>query len=273
MLVVFNVGGTGCRVAGSKDGKSVAKISKETTPKTFPEGLKLLKKMISEAAEGGAVSAVGGGIAGVWDRNKSALLKSPNLPDWENKPIRKKLELEFKVPVVLENDAAMEGLGEACMGAGRKYQIVAYLCVGTGIGGTRIVDGKIDRRTWGFEPGHQIIFHEGRVGYWEDLASGRTIENIYKTKAENLVDPAAWKQELMMLAIGISNAMVFWSPQIIVLGGSVINKIDIEELKVILKQQNLMYPELPKIVKGELGDKAGLYGALELLRNHHTPGV
>jgi len=265
MLVVFDVGGTGCRVAISEDGKSVAKMIKISTPKNFNEGFKLLKKTILEVANGEQISAIAGGIAGVWDRNKTALIKSPNLPDWENKPIKKKLEMEFRVPVILENDAAVEGLGEACLGAGRKYQIVAYLCVGTGIGGARIVDGNIDHKTWGFEPGHQIIYHEGQVGYWEDLASGKAIEKIYKMKAEDLTDPKAWEQELITLAIGISNAIAFWSPQIIVLGGSVINKIDIEELKVILKQQNLMYPELPKIVKGELGEKAGLYGALELL--------
>jgi len=274
MLVVFDVGGTGCRVAGSKDGRSVADVVKISTPPRYSRGLKELVRLIKEAAAGQTLTAVAGGIAGVWDKNRTTLLKSPNLPDWESRTVRKKLEIALGVPVILENDAALEALGEAKMGAGRKAGIMAYVCIGTGIGGARIVDGKIDERLWGFEPGQQIIFHEGQVGYWERLASGKAMEKFYKVEPKKLTDPQAWEKEIQVLAIGIHNVIVMWSPEVVVLGGSVIESVDLSRLKIILKQQMKIFPEIPKIVKGELGDKAGLFGALELLRNHHhTPEV
>ncbi len=62
---------------------------------------------------------------------------------------------------------------------------------------------------------------------------------------------------------------VFWSPDVIVLGGSMITgdpsiPLDITEahLKEILK----IYPELPAIKKAELGDSGGLHGALEYIK-------
>jgi glucokinase len=49
------------------------------------------------------------------------------------------------------------GLGEAVFGAGKGREIVVYMTISTGVGGARIVGGKIDASAMGFEPGHQII--------------------------------------------------------------------------------------------------------------------
>lgn len=189
MLVVFNIGGTGCRVAGSKDGKSVAKIVRAETLKRFPEGLKLLKKMIMEAAEGTTISAIGGGIAGVWDRNKTALLKSPNLPDWESKPIKKKLELEFGVPVILENDAAVEGLGEANAGAGRKYQIVGYVCVGTGIGGRELWRERLTKKPGGLSRDTRLFITRAGWGIGRIWRRGGQLKKSIRQRRKNYPIP------------------------------------------------------------------------------------
>ena len=71
----------------------------------------------------------------------------------------------------IANDTAVVGLGEAHRGAGIGYNIVTYITVSTGVGGTRIVDGRIDRRIYGFEPGHQTIDIDNSV--WEGSASGQ----------------------------------------------------------------------------------------------------
>ena len=80
-----------------------------------------------------------------------------------------KIAIEHMTPVILltdgylANDSDLDGLGEATVGAGKGFNIVAYITVSTGIGGVRIVGGKIDVSTYGFEPGHQIIDADGSI--------------------------------------------------------------------------------------------------------------
>lgn len=72
-----------------------------------------------------------------------------------------------------------------------------------------------------------------------------------------------------MLAFGLHNVCVFWSPDVIVLGGSMITgdpAIPIEKTKEYVQGMNKRYPELPEIKKSELGDVCGLHGALEYIK-------
>jgi len=75
--------------------------------------------------------------------------------------------------VFIENDASIVGLGEAVSGAGMGEEIVVYITVSTGVGGTRIVSGEIDEHAYGFEPGHELINMQDSL---EDLVSGTAVE-------------------------------------------------------------------------------------------------
>jgi len=184
----------------------------------------------------------------------------------------------LKIPVYLENDAAIVGLGEAMNGAGRGEEIIAYITVSTGIGGARIVDGKIDRNIFGFEPGHQIIDPTGMLcpmcdsaGHLEGHVSGVALEARFNKKAYEITDPQIWEEEAKWLAYGLNNTAVYWSPSVIVLGGSMIIKspgISIERVSHHLKKTLTIFPERPRLVKAELGDIGGLYGALEILKQN-----
>lgn len=157
MYLLFDIGGTNIRLAISKDGKTFGNPKIFSTPKSFNDGMRFIKKEALEISGGKKIKAVAGGIAGHLDKNKTKLAGSPNLPAWVGKPLKRALEDSFGAPVVLENDASVVGLGEAVFGAGKGKSIVAYITVSTGIGGARIVDGRIDKSSSGFEPWHQII--------------------------------------------------------------------------------------------------------------------
>jgi hypothetical protein len=58
-----------------------------------------------------------------------------------------------------------------------------------------------------------------------------------------------------------------WSPDVIVLGGSVPQKIDFVKVNEYLKQNCKIYPDLPQIVKAEIDEQGGLYGGLAYLHN------
>lgn len=249
---------------------SAPKISE--TPQSYEEGISLFKKTARELAVGQKIKAIAGGIAGPFDEKKRSLVHGPNLKDWVGKPFLSDLQKEFNAPVYIENDTAIVGLGEAHFGAGKRYKIIAYFTLSTGMGGCRIVDGKIDEKTIGFEPGHQII-DAGKVlcpecegQYLGNYISGTAIFKRTGKKPEEIYDPEFWRRIAVFLAYGLNNTIVHWSPEVVVLGGSLMNKIEIgvvrEELAKILK----IFPEIPVLKKGELGDIGGLWGAVVYLR-------
>jgi glucokinase len=266
MKLVFNIGGTKTKLAISPDGITLAQTSEFPTRQDWEEELTELIGEVKKMTGRDPISGIAGGVAGVWDENRSKLIFSPHLTKWLKKPIKKDLEKEFGVSVALNNDVALEGLGEASAGAGRRKQIVGYLAVGTGIGGVKIVEGKIDPAVAGFEPGHQIFSFDETVGYWEDFASGSAIEKLMNKRPEQVTDPDVWEKETRLLSIGIHNAIVMWSPEMVILNGGVMQAVDIEKLKVYIAEEMRAFPSLPEIVRGELGDKAGLYGALVYMK-------
>lgn len=272
MQLYFDIGGTSIRVAVSHGSGVVGAPARADTPRGFEEGLSLLQTLLQQLCGGEKPELVVGGLPGVFDKDHTALCAAPNLSEWVGQPLKERLSAFFGAPVYLENDAALGALGEAMRGAGKGSSIVGYLALGTGIGGARIVDGKIDRYTAGFEPGHQIIdagkalCEKCETGELEAYAGGKAIrERLGKSPAE-IDDPEEWGKVHEWLALGLHNATVFWSPECIVLGGSVTQKISVERLTEKVSQSLHFLSTIPLIKKGELGDVAGIYGAVEYAR-------
>lgn len=272
MYFVFDIGGTNIRIAVSADGKSIKESKIVPTTKNFNEGIQILKQATGELSEGEKIEGIAGGIAGPLDKAKTRLMASAHVSGWVGKPLKEELEKTFGCRVVLENDTAIEGLGEANQGIGAGKGIVAYLTIGTGVGGVRIVEEKIDKNALGFEPGHQIIIPGGNPcacggkGHLETYVSGSYFPGIYGQKGENITDPQIWDQVARYLAIGLTNVAVHWSPDIIILGGGVSQSIPLEKVQGYLKQFLTVFPQTPPLAKATLGNISGLYGALELLK-------
>lgn len=273
MYLLFDIGGTKMRIAFSGDGRDFGEPMVIPTPEDFDEGMKLFKHAALELSGGKKIRAAAGGIAGPLDRDKTKLVNSPHIPGWIRKPLKEEFQNILGAPVFLENDAAMVGLGEAVKGTGKGKRIVVYMTVSTGVGGARIIDGEIDASAVGFEPGHQIIDADGTLcpecksipGYLERYISGSAIEMRYGKKASEINDPAVWDEVARFLAYGLNNTIVHWSPDMVILGGSVINKIPMDKVRSSLAEILKIFPEPPLIENAVLGDFGGLYGALHLL--------
>ena len=272
MYLVFDIGGTNMRIGVSSDGSTITGPKIVPTPADFEQGIQTLKQVADELSRGEKIEGVAGGIAGPLDKNKTMLVASPHIGGWIQKPIKPELEKTFDTSVYLENDTVMGGIGEAIKGAGAGKKIVAYLAIGTGIGGARIVDQRADLNSLGFEPGHQIIVPDGNPcncggkGHLESYVGGLYIEKIYHQKAEDIKDSAIWDKIAKHLGLGLNNTIVHWSPDIIVLGGSVMKSLPLEMVIKHLKDNLTIFPQAPEIVKATLGQDGGLYGALELLK-------
>ena len=170
---LFDVGATKSRFAASHDGVHFDEPEVVITPKTFPEGIELIVTMARKLA-GEHIGAVAGGIPGPLNSEKTRVINAPNLPDWNEKPLKDMIAQRLSAPVLLENDTALVGLGEAVAGSGVDYGIVAYLTISTGVNGVRIVDKKIDKSAMGFEIGHMIldVNHANYPGDFESMVSG-----------------------------------------------------------------------------------------------------
>ncbi len=257
MYLVFDIGGTNIRIATSQDGKTLDRIESTPTPTNFSEAMSIFKQIALKLTQGEKIKAAAGGVR---------RLNHPTIPLWVGEPLKQSLEKILNTAAYLENDAALAGLGEAVLGAGKGKKIVAYITVSTGIGGARIVNGSIDQNSLGFEPGNQIISLDNPPGYLEKYISGSALEKKYGVKGEKLVDPKAWDEVAKILAIGLNNVIVFWSPDIVVLGGSVAKSIPLENVNIYLKEILKIFPQVPEVVRISLGNEGGLYGALEYLK-------
>lgn len=264
MIVVFDVGGTHTRVGVSRDGKKIFAMRVAKTPKNFSALIQLLVKMAHEMRDGGApITKIVGGVPGVLNRAHTMLARAPHAPAFERKNFVVALRRAFRAPVILENDTALVGLGEA-RAAGLTKNVTAYIGVGTGVGGVRIVAGHVDVASFGFEPGHQII-DRTTLATEEDLISGAAIRARFKKSPHEIADPRVWDETARDLAIALHNTILHWSPDHIILGGSMITKrpgISVARVRAHLKKIKIVFRALPKITVARLGDFGGLHGAL-----------
>lgn len=277
MYIAFDIGGTKMRIAASKDRKRLmGEPVVENTPDDFDRGIQFFCDIVRELARGENIEAVAGGIAGSLNREKTELVNAPNMQNWVGKPLKDSLSRQICSPVYLENDTAMVGLGEAYAGSGMGYDIVVYITVSTGVGGVRIVNGTIDKGKMGFEPGHQIIDVDNtlckncRSGQLEDMISGTATSRRFGVPAYEVNNPKVWNTELpKWLAYGLYNTMLHWSPDVIVLGGSMIignPAINLAQTEQYLRELNTVFHDSPLIKAAECGNFGGIHGGFAYLR-------
>jgi len=275
--VLFDIGGTKTRVAVSDDLQHFSNVKKFSTAPTIKAGIIDIVSAVNELTDS-PIQAVAGGIRGALNHDKSEMIQDAGgaLTGWEEQPLAKTLKQAFKANVYLENDAAMVGLGEAHFGAGGTDQIMVYLTVSTGVGGVKIEYGAVDDYHYGFEPGHQIldvdhtILGEGEEPTLENLVSGAALERRFGMKPYEIPQSdAVWDQLAYYLAHGLRNTVLYWSPDTIVLGGSMIVGDPRILLNDIIRHTENVLEEVapvPDIVDAALGDEGGLYGAMALLQ-------
>lgn len=258
MYILIDIGGTKTRVAGSVDLASFTEPIILDTPQGYDEAIARISEAASQVS-GGIV--LRGAVAG-YTRNYE------KLPQWRGRNLQKDLSEALHTGVMTENDTALVGLGEAAYGAGKGAPICVYYTVSTGVNGVRIVDGHIDTAREGFEVGGQYLGTGETLSTLEELVSGGAVHNRYAMHPRDLgKDNPLWEEFARTLAIGIHNSILHWSPDTVVIGGSMMNEVGIPVPRVAAHVQTLMrkFPAVPAIVHSSLGDLGGLWGGMALL--------
>lgn len=277
MYVLFDIGGTKTRVATTHDLLSVEAVAKFDTPERYADGMEAIQSHIAELTKGEKVEAAAGGIRGPLNHEKTGITSEVKLHDWVGRNVTGDLSKALAgVPVYLENDTAIVGLGEVHFGAGKGYDIVAYHTVSTGVGGARFVGGKLDVTSIGFEPGHQILDVDQTVlgrhtpPTLENLVSGTALQKRRGVKPYEVPqDDAVWDELAHYLGAGLKNTIVYWSPDVIVLGGSMVvgdPRIFLDDIVRHTSEALGNLVPCPPIVDAKLKDEGGLYGAMALIR-------
>jgi len=286
MYILFDIGGTKTRIAASHDLESFSDPIIVSTPKSFEEGIKVITKIVKDLCGNELLEAAAGGIAASLNREKTELVGGgPNISDWLRKPIKHRLEEVLGCTVSIENDTAMGGLAQVTYGPAQGVEIAVYMTVSTGVGGCRFVNGKIDKSALGFEPGWQIIdlpsAHQTakgedwlsgycKPGYLISQIGGTCVEKTEGKKPYEITDESFWEEKAKLLAYGLHNVYALWSPDVVVVGGSMTNKIGIsleQTHKYLTKTLHSVFPVvLPKIIPAEFGDEMGLWGAMAYIK-------
>lgn len=269
MYFACDIGGTKMRIAKSEDCLKFDTPVIEATPKRPENGITLLIETILRMSEGQQIDAVAVGLAGVLNEEHSFLIRSPHLGDWERIPLKEKLEKALSTKIHIENDTDIVGLGEAVSGAGRGYEIVVYITVSTGIGGVKIVKGNFEKNRFGFEPGFQILNNETGEN-WEDLCSGDSVSKKFNKHPKDVAKTKSWEEVENNVAIGLHNSILHWSPDVVVLGGSMSRDFDADVIKTKISEIMKIHPALPEIKIAELGSIGGVYGGFAFLKNYYN---
>lgn len=263
MNIIFDIGGTSMRVARAI-GEGIGEVHRTPTPQGPKEGVAALASLIRECAGSEALEAVVGGFPGVIA--EGTIRFAPNLPEWVGYACTDELSQVLGVSVEVRHDADLAALGESWRGAGKGFRVVAYVGVGTGIGCGRVVEGHIDSGLYVFEAGHQIVDVVGGKGL-EEMVSGRAFEKRYGVHPKD-APRAAYEEMTPVLAAGLYNTMLHWSPEVFVLGGSMMNEENgyrLREVAAALERLPKIYPRFPELRAATLKDAAGLHGAAALL--------
>jgi glucokinase len=229
------------------------------------------------------LSTVGIGVPGLYDATEGIVTFVPNLPpDWERRPLTGPISARLGLPVRLINDARAFGLAELRLGAGRGCDTMVGLALGTGVGGVVVVGGEVrfGHDGTGGELGHQTLLPDGppctcgNRGCLEAFAKADAVAAACGTAtAEEAVSSAQAGDERAVaglteigrwLGIGISNLIVIFTPDRVVLGGGVSGAGDllIEPIRTEVRRRvHVTDLDRVEIVTAELGTWAGAIGA------------
>ena len=254
------------------------------------------------------VAGVGIGAPGAVDFGSGTVIFAPNLEGWKDIPLKKELEKMLGVPVFVENDCNISALGVYAVELKSKPHSMVGIFVGTGIGGGLVVDGELysgSSHTAG-EIGHMVLEVNGpkcgcgNKGCFEALASRTAIFQQIKSgikdgqktiltemlgddltdlrsgdlrkairRGDKFVDRII-ESAAEYIGIATANLVNILNPEVVVLGGGVIEALADEMMSVIIETTtDYAMPGALKgveIIASKLGDNAGITGAAVLAR-------
>ena len=306
LIFAADLGGTHLRAATVDHQGHIRFRFKQNTPQNNDANA-IVDAIVAAVTEcerqsaGEEISAVSLVVPGTVNVEDGSVVKAPNLPCLDGFRLGAALSSQLNLPAFLENDANAAAVGEMWRGAAVGCKTIICITLGTGVGGGIILDGQLWRGVDGAaaEIGHMCVDPFGGVactcgsrGCLEVFASATAIVRMTREASPRYPDSvlqgetdrtaavifAAGQQgdELALeifrrmgvyLGIGLANLINILNPEMIVIGGGVVNGWDLFERHMHHQVEERAFPLLAarvKITRAKCGDDAGLLGAARL---------
>ena len=169
-LLGIEIGGTKLQiVVGDESAKIQERFRFSVSTSEGSKGIrKQIETSLREILSKIKPTAIGIGFGGPVDWKTGTICCSHHVEGWSEFPIDEWLHSLTSIPVFVDNDANVAALGEAIHGAGKNFNPVFYVTLGSGVGGGLVIDGEIYH---GAKPG------ESEIGHLRLDKSGRTVES------------------------------------------------------------------------------------------------
>ena len=287
-VIGVDVGGSAIKMGVFvEDGTCLKSISLPTPQPANPEPVVNAIALGIKQLQDFNCQAIGLGMPGPTDNSRRIAKKSINLPGWDDVPVADWLEAQTGLPTILENDANCAAIGEAWLGAGRKFKDFILLTLGTGVGGGIFINGQLYTGRLGAAGELGLITlnsdglpcRSGNKGSLEQYASiGAVLRQTGKQPAEigqlaqagDLDAIAFWHNYGRVLGAGLASLIYVLTPEAVIIGGGISassrfflssTMAEIEERVVSPSRTGL------QLLTAELGNKAGMLGAAKLVWN------
>jgi len=268
-------------------------------PQQIAEVLADLLCALAAEARAAGWTVVGAGVSSTLDVDPHSGCFLPphfaHLERWQGYPIAQALQEASGLPVLVENDGPMCAWGEYLVGAGKGYDSLVMVTLGSGVGGGVVLEGNRLAETLGRAAyfGHLCIDQDGlecpcgRRGCWEMYVSATALEQRAavavawqsqptrlgtQPTARQIVaaaqagDPLAshlLQEQAAYLAIGLTDLANLFAPPLIVVGGGLSQA---GELLLAPARQQMNAQRLPirseiAVLPSQWPFEAGLLGA------------
>ena len=307
LIFAADLGGTHLRAATvDREGTIQFRFKQNTPQGTDPAAIvgaivSAVRECQEQSESADRISAVSIVVPGTVNVAEGAVVKAPNLPCLDGYPLAAALTEQLNLPAIVENDANAAAVGEMWRGAAIGCKTIICVTLGTGVGGGIILDGKLWRGVDGAaaEIGHMCVDPFGGVactcgsrGCLEVFASATAIVRMTREARPRYPDSALqgsddltaetifaagkagdelaleiFRRMGVYLGIGLANLINILNPEMIVIGGGVVNGWDLFAKHMHQQVEERAFPLLAarvKIERAKCGDDAGLLGAAHL---------
>lgn len=239
-IMAFDIGGSTVKY-GIWNQEKLQNQSSFITPKTWEEMKSSLLSVKEEMEEKYELTGVALSSPGAVNHKQRKIEGLSAIPYIHNFPIYDELEALFNLPITIENDANSAALAEVWNGAAKDNKNVLFVIIGTGIGGSVIVNRKIQhgKHLFGGEFGLMIL--DGYQTFSELATPVQMAVNYAECKkiphnsidGKKVFDLAEAGDSMAIevvnnfyhyLAIGLYNLTYSFDPEKIIIGGGISNK-------------------------------------------------
>lgn len=285
----IDIGGMSAKLGLVRNDKIIAtEIIPTESQLEYEPFIKEVVRRIDILREQGEVEKIGISSCGLIDSKTGSIVYSNNI-QWENKCIAGDISTKSGLPVRIANDAKCAALAEAVYGAGKPYERLGMITIGTGVGGGFINHKQLESGNPYSDAegifGHMVVENNGRQcscgrrGCLEAYSSSTAIMKRYEEKTGKALTTKEIFDEFRVggeaagetieefryyLAEGLTNLVNILRPEIIAIGGGVAKSADVflPYLNEYVNSHAYGTDALPvRIVAAELGNDAGMIGA------------